>query len=112
MPDKNKSGVAEQILSLPKGGGAIKGMGEKFQPDLHTGTGNFSIPLNLPSGRHNFSPQLSLSYTTGGGNGAFGLGWALGIPNVSRKTSKGVPVYDDDQDIFILSGAEDLVEVK
>jgi RHS repeat-associated protein len=108
----NKSGVSEQILSLPKGGGAIKGLGEKFQPDLHTGTGNFSIPLTLPPGRNNFGPQLALSYSTGAGNGPFGLGWSLSLPNISRKTSKGVPIYDDDQDTFILSGAEDLVEVK
>ena len=30
---------------------------------------------------------------------------------MSRKTSKGVPKYDDQNDVFILSGAEDLVEV-
>jgi hypothetical protein len=31
---------------------------------------------------------------------------------VSRKTSKGVPRYDDAKDTFILSGAEDLVPVE
>jgi len=113
MAEKNsKSGVSEQILSLPKGGGAIKGLGEKFQPDLHTGTGNFSIPLSLPPGRNNFAPQLALAYSTGAGNGPFGLGWSLSIPNISRRTSKGIPVYTDDRDVFILSGAEDLVELE
>ncbi len=107
----NKSGVSEQILSLPKGGGAIKGMGEKFQPDLHTGTGNFSIPISLPPGRNDFGPQLALGYSTGAGNGPFGLGWSLSIPHVSRKTSKGIPIYNDGLDTFILSGAEDLVPV-
>lgn len=105
----NKSGVADQVLSLPKGGGAIKGLGEKFQPDLHTGTGNFSVPIQAPQGRGGFQPELSLNYSTGAGNGVFGLGWDIGIPNVSRQTSKGVPVYDDDEDTFVLSGAEDLV---
>lgn len=108
----NKSGVSEQILSLPKGGGAIKGMGEKFQPDLHTGTGNFSIPLELLPGRNDFTPDLALAYSTGAGNGPFGLGWSLSIPNISRKTSKGIPLYDDSKDIFILSGTEDLVKVE
>lgn len=113
MPQaNNKSGVSEQVLSLPKGGGAIKGLGETFQPDLHTGTGNFSIPLSLPPGREGFGPQLTLGYSTGGGNGPFGLGWSLGIPNISRKTSKGIPIYDDEKDTFVLSGAEDLVPVK
>ena len=105
----NKSGVADQILSLPKGGGAISGLGEKFQPDLHTGTGNFSVPIQVPPGRNGFQPELSLSYSTGAGNGPFGLGWNIGIPNVSRQTSKGIPVYADEKDTFVLSGAEDLV---
>ena len=33
----DKSGVNDQIISLPKGD-ELKGLGEKFQPDLHTGT--------------------------------------------------------------------------
>ena len=47
------------------------------------------------------------------GNGPFGLGWSLGLPQISRKTDKGLPRYDDanESDDFILSGAEDLVPV-
>jgi RHS repeat-associated protein len=87
-------------------------MGEKFSPDLHTGTGNFTVPLALPRGRNGFQPQLNLVYSTGTGNGSFGLGWNLSIPGVSRKTSKGVPRYEDDKDVFILSGAEDLIPIE
>jgi RHS repeat-associated protein len=107
----NKSGVSDQIISLPSGGGAQNGMGGKFAPDLFTGTGNFTIPITLPSGRNGFQPEISLVYSTGNGNGSFGLGWDLSIPGISRKTSKGVPLYDDSKDVFILSGAEDLVPV-
>jgi RHS repeat-associated protein len=103
---------SNEVISLPKGGGAQHGMGEKFSPDLHTGTGNFTVPIALPPGRNGFQPQLSLVYSTGIGNGPFGLGWNLSIPGVSRKTSKGVPRYDEVKDVFILSGAEDLVPVK
>ena len=106
----NKSGTS--FISLPKGGGAQHGIGEKFSPDLHTGTGNFTVPIALPSGCNGFQPQLNLVYSTGNGNGPFGLGWSLSIPGVSRKTSKGIPVYDDSSDVFILSGAEDLVPVE
>lgn len=106
----NKSGTSSQIISLPEGGGALKGIGEKFSPDLYTGTGNFTIPIALPPGRNGFQPQLNLVYSTGNGNSQFGLGWSLSIPGISRKTSKGIPRYDD-KDIFILSGAEDLVPV-
>ncbi len=111
----NKSGTSSQIISLPNGGGALNGIGEKFSPDLHTGTGNFTIPMALPPGRNGFQPQLNLVYSTGSGNGAWGTGWSLGVPGVSRKTSHGIPLYRDgtrnpkEHDIFILSGAEDLV---
>src|SRR5258706_15957649 len=103
-----------QIISLPKGGGAQHGMGEKFSPDLHTGTANFTVPIAIPPGRNGFQPQLSLGYSTGNGNGLFGLGWSLNVPGVSRKSSKGIPRYRDEAveivklDTFILSGTEDL----
>src|SRR5262245_9477321 len=96
----NKSGASSQVISLPKGGGALHGIGETFSPDLYTGTGNFSVPIALPHGRNGFQPELSLSYSTGNGNSPYGLGWVLSIPGVSRKTSKGIPVYDDGEDIF------------
>src|SRR5260370_15842075 len=107
----SKSGSASQAISLPKGGGAPHGIGETFSADRQTGAGNFSVPIALPPGRNGFQPQVSLGYSTGTGNGPFGLGWNLSIPGVSRKTSKGVPRYDDRADTFILSGAEDLVAV-
>ncbi|MGD1845644.1 MAG: SpvB/TcaC N-terminal domain-containing protein, partial [Salibacteraceae bacterium] len=105
----NKSGIGSNIISLPKGGGAQGGLGESFSPDLFTGTGNYSVPVGVPAGRNGFQPQLSLGYSTGNGNSPFGLGWGLSVPGVSRKTNRGIPVYDDDQDVFVLSGAEDLV---
>ena len=111
----NKSGVAEQVITLAKGGGELKGLGESFSPDLHTGTGNFNIPIALPVGRNGFQPELGLTYSTGNGNTCLGLGWQLNIPGVSRKTSKGIPRYLDEgktPDTFLLSGAEDLIPVE
>ncbi|HBY97886.1 MAG TPA: hypothetical protein DEP84_28760, partial [Chloroflexi bacterium] len=107
----NAGSSATPIISLPKGGGALQGIGEKFAPDLHTGTGNFTVPIVLPPGRNGLQPMLNLVYSTGNGNGLFGLGWALSLPGVSRKTSKGVPRYDDAHDVFVLAGAEDLVRM-
>lgn len=101
----------EQIISLPRGGGAVQGIGEKFTTDPQTGTGNHSIPIVVPAGRRGLAPNLELAYSTGNGNGHFGLGWTLSIPGISRKTSRGVPVYDDDGDVFVLSGSEDLLVV-
>jgi RHS repeat-associated protein len=100
-------------ISLPKGGGAIKGMGEKFAANPVTGTGSMSVPIATTPGRSGFGPQLSLSYDSGSGNGIFGMGWSLSLPMVTRKTDKGLPRYGDveESDVFILSGAEDLVPI-
>lgn len=107
----NKSGIAPNVISHPKGGGAISGIGESFSADLHTGTGNLTVPIGLPPGRNGFAPELSLAYSTGTGNGVFGLGWRLSVPGVTRDTSDGIPTYDDDADVFLLSGMERLVPV-
>jgi hypothetical protein len=98
-------------VSLPKGGGAIKGMGEKFAANPVTGTASMSVPIATSPGRSGFSPQLSVAYDSGAGNGMFGLGWNLSVPSITRKTDKGLPRYWDfeESDVFILSGAEDLV---
>lgn len=98
-------------ISLPKGGGALKSIDEKFQVNSANGTAGFSIPLPLSPGRNNFSPSLSLSYNSGAGNSIFGLGWAVGTTSIKRKTDKGLPRYEDSnaEDTFMISGAEDLV---
>ncbi|MFS8979724.1 SpvB/TcaC N-terminal domain-containing protein [Cupriavidus necator] len=100
-------------ISLPKGGGAIRGIGEKFAANPVTGTGSMSVPIAASAGRSGFGPQLSLTYDSGAGNGPFGFGWSLSVPSITRKTDKGLPQYLDavDSDVFILSGAEDLVPV-
>ncbi|MBS9405430.1 VCBS repeat-containing protein [Halomonas sp. TRM85114] len=100
-------------ISLPKGGGAIGGMGEKFAANPVTGTGSMSVPIATSPGRSGFGPQLALTYDSGAGNGPFGFGWTLSLPSITRKTDKGLPQYRDaeDSDVLILSGAEDLVPV-
>lgn len=111
---KTKSNAIEApAISLSKGGGAIRGMGEKFAANPVTGTGSMSVPIATSPGRSGFGPELSLSYDSGAGNGPFGFGWNLSIPSITRKTDKGLPQYKEDteSDVFILSGAEDLVPV-
>lgn len=98
-------------ISLPKGGGAIKGIEEKFQVNAVTGTSSFAIPIPLSPSRNGFTPSVGLSYNSGSGNSPFGLGWDLAFPAIARKTEKQLPHYKDEEesDTFILSGAEDLV---
>ena len=108
----NKSGITEQVIGLPKGGGTIPGLGEAFTPDLHTGTGNFAVPIVLPPGRNGLTPELQLRYSSGAPNGSFGLGWYLTVSMMSRFTGAGFPGYhDDDPDLarrdgFLLDGEE------
>ena len=109
----SNGGEMRPSITLPKGGGAIRGIGEKFAANPVTGTGSMTIPIATSPGRSGFGPQLSLSYDSGAANGPFGLGWTLSLPSITRKTDKGLPRYEDadESDVFILSGAEDLVPV-
>ena len=71
--------ISATQVSLPKGGGAIQGIGESFQAAEFTGTAALSIPIPTSPCR-DFAPQLSIKYSSGSGNGTFGLGFALAIP--------------------------------
>jgi RHS repeat-associated protein len=112
---QESSAFTSPQITLPKGGGAIRGIGEKFTANAVTGTGSLSVPIAVSPGRSGFDPQLNLSYDSGAGNGVFGIGWHLSLPAITRKTDKGLPRYRDEGadpfevDVFILSGQEDLM---
>jgi len=110
-PRSDESNGSRPSISLPKGGGAIRGIGEKFSANPATGSGALNIPIAASPGRSGFGPQLNISYDSASGNGPFGFGWTLSLPSITRKTDKGLPQYIDpaESDIFVLSGAEDLV---
>jgi hypothetical protein len=57
----NNAASSIPSISLPKGGGAIRGIGEKFAANPVTGTGSLSVPIATSPGRSGFGPQLSLS---------------------------------------------------
>lgn len=108
---KTRSNAIEvPSIALPKGGGAIKGIDEKFSVNAVNGTASFSVPLPFSKAR-GASPALSLSYNSGAGNSIFGLGWSLSLGSIKRKSDKGLPQYSDgiDSDTFLFSEAEDLV---
>lgn len=104
------SGVQDGIFSVPSGGGALRSLGESFTPDLLRGSGSYAVPLDLPSGPNGLRPQLSLRYSTGQGNGPYGLGWQLaGPPSILRGTEDGVPSYDASDPLLL--GGDVLVDV-
>ncbi|KAG7284482.1 hypothetical protein NEMBOFW57_010857 [Staphylotrichum longicolle] len=101
-------------ISVPKAGGALRGMGESFSVNMLSGTAGLSIPVKVSPGRSGFGPDLSVSYSSNSSNGPFGMGWSLGLPTISRKTDKAVPQYNDreESDVFVLSGHDDLIPVQ
>jgi hypothetical protein len=109
------SGPSLPPLSLPSGGGSIRGIGENIAMNTAQGTVSFNIPLNLSPSRQGSKPKISLQYDSGGGGGVWGIGWNLSsVIDVTRRTRLGLPRYEDDgerEDVFIISGAEDLVPV-
>jgi len=54
----------------PKGDGTL-GVDDRGQAHQH-------IPVWVPPGRAGIQPELSVDYTSGGGNGLIGAGWGLG----------------------------------
>lgn len=105
------SAVHVPSLEVPKGGGAIRGIGETFSSNAAMGTGGMSVPIAVSPGRGGSAPQLAVGYSSGSGNGLFGLGWSMAVPSVRRRTDKQLPTYDDanDRDTFMVGDEEELV---
>ena len=113
-----QSGASKESLSisipqitLPKGGGALKGIDEKFHVNAANGTASFTVAIPFSKTRSDFAPHLALSYNSGSGNSPFGLGWNVDLPAIHRRTEKMLPQYKDadESDVFQFSGVEDLV---
>lgn len=57
------------------------------------GSANYSIPIDIPKGTGGMEPKISLSYSSGSGNGIVGLGFALsGLQVITR----GLATYRKD----------------
>jgi len=100
-------------VTLPKSGGSIRSIDEKFSVNAANGTAGCNIPFPFSASRNSFMPSLGLSYSSGSGNSEFGLGWNAAPAAIARRTDKQLPQYRDaaESDIFVLAGAEDLVPV-
>ena len=86
-------------ISLPKGGGAIRGIGEKFAANPVTGTGSMTVPIAASPGRSGFGPQLALSYDSDDGEAPIrNLRLSVDAPPRSRLIHCLLP----DGDIFLL----------
>src|SRR5262245_56810644 len=106
----NLSGVSPLAVSLPKGGGDVRGLGGSFVADYNRGTGSFALDLRLPAGPAGIRPALALGYSSGAANGAFGLGWSLGVPSIHRDGERRFVQYDA-TDGFLLDQHGELVRL-
>ena len=108
-------------LALPESAGpadvnlnSIKNL-EAARPDGHLikfnppeagnmGDASFSFELAVPAGRKGMQPQISVSYSSGGGNGIMGRGFDAGYgSSITTDTRFGLPKYDT-RDIYMLDG--------
>jgi hypothetical protein len=69
------------------------------------GSAQLAYPLVIPPGR-GITPDLALSYDSGGGDGWVGLGWDLSVGEISVDTTFGSPHFDPafESESYLLDG--------
>lgn len=74
----------------------------------NTGDARLSYPIEIPPGRQGLQPNLSVNYSSGGGNGWMGLGWDIPQQSISIDTRWGVPRYDaaKETETYLLDGEQ------
>lgn len=82
----------------------------------NTGTATYTIPIDVPPGTGGMLPEISLQYSSSGGNGVMGMGWSIGgLSAITRSPSTWLdddlsagfkidPVDFDASDRFLLDG--------
>lgn len=105
---EDKSGVSPAKLSLPKGPGSLGGVGENVESNFNMGLMTYRVPIQVPQGYEGLTPEVGLTYSSGGGNSDAGLGWSLNLSTIERMTVLGLPRYTPD-DTFAANGSDELV---
>lgn len=103
--------LSAQTLKKPGGPNSPKGLGESFSTALATGTGVYSVPIEVPPAL--LKPSLALMYSAGRGRSEYGLSFSLPLLEVRRTTDKGNPRFVE-TDLFAVDGphgVEELVPV-
>jgi RHS repeat-associated protein len=98
---------------LPDRPGSVRGLADEASVNVFSGQIDYSVPIELPKGRAEFGPSLSLSYTGELGNGPLGVGWSLGLPAIKRSTRHGVPTFTavDELELSGLGGGGRLISI-
>lgn len=79
--------------------------------DTVGGAAVYRMPITVPPGRAGMQPELSLTYSSRGGNGIAGMGWSLGgsssihrCPQTIEQDGRTRGVFFDTQDRLCLDG--------
>lgn len=96
---------------VPAGNGTLVGaVAGKFRVD-ESGSATYSIPISVPQGVAGVSPQISINYSSQGGNGLVGYGASIaGLGAVSRcrqtllQDGSAKPITWGSDDRFCLNG--------
>ena len=78
----------------------------KFNPPKagNMGDASFSLELAVPAERRGMQPRISVSYSSGGGNGIMGKGFDVSYgSSITTDTRFGLPKYDT-RDTYMLDG--------
>jgi len=99
------------LTSMISSGAPIGGGVQIPTPDLFTGAFTHNVAIEVPKGRRDMHPNLSLQYRTGNPNSWVGFGWQLNPGYIQRSTKHGLPTYNDQEDTFIFVSQSQATEL-
>jgi hypothetical protein len=89
-PQAASSALAPQAIRLPKGGGAIRGIGEKLAVTPATGTASMTVPIATSPGALRLWTSARSHLRFGCGRRTFWL-WIASLPLPSISTAMASP---------------------
>ena len=99
-------GCSDERVSLPDGPGSIGGVGDNVDVNANMGAMSTHVPIEVPPGFGGMTPALALDYSSGSGSGEVGYGWSLPVSSIERMRMRGLPVYDETDEIVVDGGSE------
>ena len=102
---------AEQRRGAAQAGNSERRRKDRLAPTAYSieenfGSGTLPFPFDLPTARE-LNLELSIAYSSGGGNGLFGIGFSANLPGFAVNLRLGIPRYDGNDPIAF--GGADLV---
>jgi len=107
----NHFSIYVALKSMISSGAPIGGGVDIPTPDLFTGAFTHDIPIEIPKGRKDMHPNISLQYRSGNPNTWVGFGWQLNPGYIQRSTKKGIPTYNDQEDTFVFMSQSQSTEL-